>query len=218
MTFGEKFKSKRKRAGLSQEQIADKIGVSRAAIAKWETDRGMPDIDNLIRISEIFEASTDYFLKDDETECVSSQKKNICIKNVIIASLTFCLLAAIGVMAIQYKINNDANKNSSKKAEQNIGVENKDKTVKYTVPKSDIYWIEGISFDEDPYEWESTKKWIDENDLYRVVYLDENGEIPKDEQVLKQESWLSKDGMSGLVLSWHDNGEVYGFFTSITED
>lgn len=217
MTFGEKFKSKRKRAGLSQEQIADKIGVSRAAIAKWETDRGMPDIDNLIRISEIFETSTDYFLKDDETVGVNSQKKNISIKNVIIASLTFCLLAAISVIAIQFKINYDANKNSSK-TEQNIEADNNDKTVKYTDPKSDIYWIEGISFDEDPYEWESTQKWIDENDSYRVVYLDEYGESLRDEHVLKQESWVSKDGKSGLVFSWHDNGDVYGFFTSINEN
>ena len=47
MTFGEKLKNARKEAGLSQEQLAEKLSVSRSAVAKWESDKGMPDIDNL---------------------------------------------------------------------------------------------------------------------------------------------------------------------------
>ena len=43
MTFGEKLKEARKKAGLSQEQFAEKMCVSRSAIAKWETDKGMPE-------------------------------------------------------------------------------------------------------------------------------------------------------------------------------
>ena len=46
-TFGEKLKSARKEAGLTQEQLAVKLMVSRQAITKWETDKGMPDIENL---------------------------------------------------------------------------------------------------------------------------------------------------------------------------
>ena len=42
MTFGEKLKEARKEAGLSQEQFAEKMNVSRSAIAKWESDKGMP--------------------------------------------------------------------------------------------------------------------------------------------------------------------------------
>ena len=52
MTFGEKLKNARKNAGLSQEQLAEKLCVSRAAVAKWETDKGLPDIMNLIAISK----------------------------------------------------------------------------------------------------------------------------------------------------------------------
>ena len=47
MTLGEKLKEARKQAGLSQEQLSEKIGVSRSAVAKWETDNGIPDVDNL---------------------------------------------------------------------------------------------------------------------------------------------------------------------------
>ena len=47
MTLGEKIKEARKAAGLSQEQFAEKMNVSRSAVAKWETDKGLPDIGNL---------------------------------------------------------------------------------------------------------------------------------------------------------------------------
>ena len=44
MTLGEKLKIARKQAGLSQEQLSEKLGVSRSAVAKWETDNGIPDV------------------------------------------------------------------------------------------------------------------------------------------------------------------------------
>ena len=47
MTFGEKLKAARKEAGLSQEQLSEKLSVSRSAVAKWESDKGMPDVNNL---------------------------------------------------------------------------------------------------------------------------------------------------------------------------
>ena len=47
MSFGEKLKKARMEAGYTQEELAGKLAVSRAAIAKWESDRGMPDIGNL---------------------------------------------------------------------------------------------------------------------------------------------------------------------------
>ena len=48
MDFGDKLKQYRLKEGLSQEQLAEKIGVSRQAITKWETKRGLPDIENVI--------------------------------------------------------------------------------------------------------------------------------------------------------------------------
>ena len=59
MTLGEKIKEARKQAGLSQEQFAEKMNVSRSAVAKWETDGGIPDRDNLKRLSEKMNVSVD---------------------------------------------------------------------------------------------------------------------------------------------------------------
>lgn len=62
MTFAEKLKSIRKQAGLSQEQLAEKLGVSRQAVTKWETDMGSPDIENLMALSTLFDMTIDALL------------------------------------------------------------------------------------------------------------------------------------------------------------
>lgn len=66
MTLGEKLKDARKQASLSQEQLAEKLGVSRSAVAKWETDNGMPDVGNLKVIAQLLDVSIDYLLDDSE--------------------------------------------------------------------------------------------------------------------------------------------------------
>ena len=55
MTFAEKLKNIRKQAGLSQERLAEKLGVSRQAVTKWESDAGIPDIENIMGISTLFD-------------------------------------------------------------------------------------------------------------------------------------------------------------------
>ena len=67
MALGERIRDERKKRGLSQEELADILNVSRQAITKWETDRGIPDIANLIRISEEFEISLDELIKGDNS-------------------------------------------------------------------------------------------------------------------------------------------------------
>lgn len=62
MTFAEKLKSLRKQAGLSQEQLAEKISVSRQAVTKWESDAGIPDIENIKALSTLFDISIDELL------------------------------------------------------------------------------------------------------------------------------------------------------------
>ncbi|MEE1126474.1 MAG: helix-turn-helix domain-containing protein [Acutalibacteraceae bacterium] len=59
MDFGDKLKQYRLNEGLSQEQLAEKIGVSRQAITKWETKRGLPDVENMIILAEIFKLTLD---------------------------------------------------------------------------------------------------------------------------------------------------------------
>lgn len=65
MTFAEKLKSIRKQAGMSQEKLAEKIGVSRQAVTKWETDAGIPDIENIMAISTLFDISIDELLSNE---------------------------------------------------------------------------------------------------------------------------------------------------------
>ena len=77
MTFGEKLKDARKSAGLSQEQFAEKLSVSRSAIAKWETDKGMPDITNLKAMSQLLGVSIDYLLDEDNNLSFSETKEPI---------------------------------------------------------------------------------------------------------------------------------------------
>ena len=68
MTFAEKLKACRKQAGLSQEQLAEKLGVSRQAVTKWETDAGIPDIENIMAISALFDISIDELLSNERGE------------------------------------------------------------------------------------------------------------------------------------------------------
>lgn len=68
MTFGEKIQKLRKEAGLSQEELAYQLDVSRQAISKWERDNGYPETENIIRMSKIFHVTLDYLLNEEETQ------------------------------------------------------------------------------------------------------------------------------------------------------
>ena len=65
LSFGEKLKNARKSAKLTQEQLAERLGVSRQAITKWESDKGLPDIENIKLISKALDVSIDYLLDDN---------------------------------------------------------------------------------------------------------------------------------------------------------
>ena len=67
MNFAEKLKELRKQKGISQEQLAEKIHVSRQAITKWESGSGIPDIENLIAISSLFNESLDSLLSEEKS-------------------------------------------------------------------------------------------------------------------------------------------------------
>lgn len=68
MIFSEKLQHIRKSRGITQEELAEKLSVSRQAVAKWESGQSYPDISNLITISEIFRVTVDYLVKDQD-EC-----------------------------------------------------------------------------------------------------------------------------------------------------
>ena len=66
MIFPEKLQILRKNRGFTQEALADQLGVSRQAIAKWESGQVYPDISNLIQISNLMNVSIDYLVKDQD--------------------------------------------------------------------------------------------------------------------------------------------------------
>lgn len=81
MTLGQKLKEIRKKFGLSQEQLAEIMNVSRQAITKWETDAGLPDTENLKELSRIFGISIDYLLDNNNELPLLVMKKKLDKEN-----------------------------------------------------------------------------------------------------------------------------------------
>ena len=75
MLFNEKLKMLRKESNLTQEELAEKLNVSRQAITKWESGDGTPDIENLKQISILFNTTIDELVKEDKTVKVETIKK-----------------------------------------------------------------------------------------------------------------------------------------------
>ena len=77
MNMADRIQYLRKQKGLSQEELADKIGVSRQAVSKWESEQSIPDVEKIITISEFFGVTTDYIIKGTESVSVINNKKMI---------------------------------------------------------------------------------------------------------------------------------------------
>lgn len=73
MTLGDKLSKLRKENNYTQEQLASVLGVSRQAVSKWESNITYPETDKLIRMSELFNCSLDYLLKEEEETDSRSQ-------------------------------------------------------------------------------------------------------------------------------------------------
>lgn len=85
MNLSDRIQTLRKTKGLSQEELADRVGVSRQAVSKWESEQSMPDLDKVIILSEIFDVTTDYLLKGIEP-AGKSQESNVGSSVLYIAS------------------------------------------------------------------------------------------------------------------------------------
>ena len=111
MALSEKLYELRKKRALSQEQLAEQLGVSRQAISKWESGKAVPETDTLISISKYFDVSLDYLMKEEnsisenavslevhQTEATNKREKRIlgiatCIIGVV-------LLIAWGIVSV----------------------------------------------------------------------------------------------------------------------
>jgi len=74
MSLSDKITMLRKSRALSQEELAQRLGVSRQAVSKWESGQSLPDIDKIVLLSEFFGVTTDYLLKDTNDN-VSEEKE-----------------------------------------------------------------------------------------------------------------------------------------------
>ena len=96
MNMSDRIQYLRKTKGISQEELADKVGVSRQAVSKWESEQSTPDLEKVIIISDFFGVTTDYILKGIEPVNDKEQKsKEIASKILYISSTAF---VAIGLL------------------------------------------------------------------------------------------------------------------------
>lgn len=65
MILADKIINLRKKNGWSQEELAERLGVSRQSVSKYEGAQSVPDLDKILKLSEIFGVTTDYLIKDD---------------------------------------------------------------------------------------------------------------------------------------------------------
>ncbi len=86
MNIADRIQYLRKQKGLSQEELADMVGVSRQSVSKWESEQSIPDLEKIITMSDIFEVTTDYILKGVEPVSVSNRKttKNLYMGFILI--------------------------------------------------------------------------------------------------------------------------------------
>ena len=94
MNIANRIQHLRKTKGISQEELADKIGVSRQAVSKWESEQSIPDIEKIILLSDYFETTTDFLLKGIEP-AQGLEKKYSAMVFAIVATI----LNAIGLVS-----------------------------------------------------------------------------------------------------------------------
>lgn len=101
MTTGEKIKRLRKEQNISQEQLADMLGLSRQAVSRWETESTIPETMIIVKLSKIFHVTTDYLLKESENNRGHSKISNAnsmikrISKNLIIGIIGIAFVAIV---------------------------------------------------------------------------------------------------------------------------
>lgn len=108
MLIGEKLLELRKKKGLSQEEAANILNVSRQTISKWETDQSTPDFDKIVPICELYEISTDELLKGIKTEenIEVTTNKNNSARNIAVSVCLYIISVVflIGISTLGHPI------------------------------------------------------------------------------------------------------------------
>lgn len=108
MSMSKRLQELRRKEELSQEELAERIGVSRQAISKWESEQSSPDIENIVRLSEVFNTSTDYILKgiqptvimlsdkDEIKHSCNTRNRQYLAISLIISSIAIAIIVLVG--------------------------------------------------------------------------------------------------------------------------
>ena len=94
MEFNEKLQELRKQKGLTQEELAEKLYVSRTAVSKWESGRGYPNIDSLKEIAKFFSVTVDELLSPNEVLTIAEEdgkRKEKHFRDLIYGLLDICI-------------------------------------------------------------------------------------------------------------------------------
>ena len=98
MEFNEKLQELRKRRGLTQDELAEKLFVSRTAISKWDSGRGYPNIDSLKALSKFFSVSLDDLLSCDEILAIAeetNEQRERKIQDLVFGLLDLCVISML---------------------------------------------------------------------------------------------------------------------------
>ena len=116
MKFEEKLMTLRKKSGMSQEEMADWLGVTRQAVSRWELGSTQPDAPNLLKLSDLFDVSIDWLLRESDMEQeeatrtkeavqMKTEKVRTGQKGFLAASIAFVLAAFAFLMAAIDRLN-----------------------------------------------------------------------------------------------------------------
>lgn len=97
MKFGDKLIKLRKKHGLSQEDLANKLNVSRQSVSKWESNNTYPETDKIVQICNIFNCSMDDLINDNVTEIEEVERKEKNNLNIALDSLLDFLTKTINM-------------------------------------------------------------------------------------------------------------------------
>ena len=170
MKFNEKLANLRKIKGMSQEELAIKLNVTRQSVSKWELDQTTPDVNKLMEIAKLFETSLDELMNGIEISnsentykesAIEKNNKKISIKILIVGIIISCILCGIGwirqsnAKKTNEKLYNDAyslsvkNRDEAVERIENINIELEElntkkvalETEKNNIPKGNDSWF-----------------------------------------------------------------------------
>ena len=111
MNFSEKLLTLRKANGLTQEQLAEKLDVSRQSISKWESGQATPELEKIVTLSTIFNVTTDYLLKSSEiddlsvkTEMLEKQQQMMIAREQKQRQVFICITCSVAVYLVFFAV------------------------------------------------------------------------------------------------------------------